>query len=1448
MDCTFCKSEIPTGFHICTTCGHPFSIYSARENLIFSRLATYAPPALVQKVRSAPLLAKERRNVTAMMITVANINSFNKKFSKSNRAKVLNELLDIIAEQIYQYEGSIAKLWDHALLAFFGAPVSHEDDPFRAVYTASVILEKIHAFNMHLIQKNNIQLKVNIVLNTGQILIGNIKPNLKFYFKSLNNTLECIDRAINTVLPESEVILFEDTYGFVRSAVEGTKLEDIFCEKNKENLSLWRVDQINERRDPSYRLPISQNSALIGRKKELELLLELSETVLAGLGRVGLVLGEPGIGKSRLILEWKRQLKSNYQSIPIRWIEARGVSFGQELAYHLIKDLFRSVIEVSASTPESSTKKILSNTISEEVCPDEENLELYLAHLLDLELSAEEESQIHTLKAQELRIKYIQAIQTFFRCLSKKQPIIIILEDLHWADASSIDLLIELISLTASSPILFCLVARQDHDSVGWHLIQAARERIGPRLTEIKLDNLSENESQKLVSQLISTEQIPSNIKNTVLDKSEGNPYFIEELVRMLINEGMLKKNGDTIQDAPIVDTDRIPDSLQGLITARIDRLPEDARLTLRIASILGRSFPEEVIEAVMNEHAPDVELFTQLNTLEAIRMIKVAEVKPTLIYKFNHILLHEAAYHSIIQADRVALHRTVGNALERLYPDQEERLASQLAHHFSQSNDAEKAYHYLDIAGHISLDAYASAEAETYFAKAVKLTTDPKRLAHLYADLGEALAQQSKHREAITTWKKAIENLQLTGDTDHLARVYAWSARSAWWGYDPKRSLDICLEGLKAVEDAEESPAIAYLIHETGRAYLFNNQPDKARAYSEQALEIAKHLNAMDVQAETLATIGILPNIKPQQAIDALELAIKISESNGLYSPASRAYVNLAAVIDNLGEIRRARDYRMRAIRLGMRIGGISDEQLIQQTVTKASIWLADFQDAETRLEKIGLLIKESSSRLTHNARMQTYLEGSLYHFKGEFNKAIDKFTDLMDRSREIGDSLQLFEAHLALAETILEPHLLDEPNNNTGDMEYTLSMLNEIHKQIKHDDVDFQVNYFCLTNDIYTVMNHFDKAREALNKAELAYRDRPSMQDRFRVILSHARLEAGQGNYPKALSLLSQVERLLTKTEGRWWLARVWLEMANIHLKQNEPEDIDQAQNLLRESLAEFREMNVNYYPDIIIEKLRQVKDISRSQAIAHRKLSEELTQAGKVQHNFIPTHSPTIPGYDISGALLPARETSGDFFDFIDLGNDKLGVVIADVGDKGAGAALYMAISRTLIRTYAGENNLQPKDVLKQVNRRILMDTQHGIFLTLVFGILDPAQGTFTYVNAGHNPPILVRKKEDQVSLSHLEKTGTLIGIFEENTWEENQITIKTHEVLVLYTDGITEAQNEREELFGVDRLYQVLDSGFTTTAEKYRNRILESVHSFSEGTPRLDDITLIVISRE
>lgn len=1448
MKCTSCQADLNVGARVCKTCGRPVSANPELEDLYFSRLAANAPSSFVQKVRTAPFLAQEQRTVTGVMFTISNLDEFEQTIPEEERTSILNQALDRFASIIFQYEGTIAKLWQNTVLAFFGAPISHEDDPSRAIHAASHILAEVKEISKDIERSHRIPLRLKLVLNSGPIVIGDIKSNLKFDFRSLSNTLECMDVALRTTIPSCEIILLEDAYRFTKPFANSKKLEEIFCEEISMNLQLFQVEQINTNASNGTRLPLNTSSNLVGRQKELDLLLELSETVLAGLGRVGLLIGEPGIGKSRLIQEWRHEIRSLHQPTRVLWIQAHGLAFGRELAYHLLKELLRRALQVSDNASTKEITNTLKNTLQDMLDVDQDRLFEYLGHLLDLELTDEQEKRIHQLNAVELRNQYLAAARSFLRNLALEQPIVIVLEDLHWADASSVDLLTDLLSLTTSSPILFCLVMRPDRDSYGWALVNRAREQFGPRLTEIPLDHLSDLESQLLVKQLMGINQLPDNIKTTILGKSEGNPFFIEELMRMLINEKVLIKQGQRWVVSPDMDLNKVPDSLQGLLTARIDRLPMEARLTLRIASVIGRNFPEKVIQKVMAEYAPEVQLMEQLSRLESIGMIRVAQVHPELTYKFSHILLHDAAYHSIFPTDRKVLHLTVGSVLETLYSDQKEKLAPQLAHHFDQAEEPEKSLTYLDLAGHVAIDAYANAEAESYFSRAIQLAKDSEQKAHLYTDLGESLAQQAKHREAVQAWKNAIHHHQILGNSDRLARVYAWSARSAWWGYDPRRSLEICLEGLKAVEGVVESPDIAYLIHETGRAYLFNNQPAEARIYSEQALEMARRLDAFDVQAEALATIGILPTTKPEQAIAALEMAVKISESHNLFGPASRAYINLAAVIDNLGEIRLARDYQKRAVQLGNKAGGVSDEWIIQQSIARASLWLADFEDAEILVEQMRQDSRQKDAYLDENTLNRLFLEGSLARFKGDFSTAIETFTDLIDRSRQVHDLERTLQGNLALAEVIIEPHLLEDAKANRSNIDLALSMLSDAIPNDKENRLGQDVATQCLLSKMHTLKNNFTDAEKALEIAIASYQNQPVMQDRVFLVLAQAILEASRENFERAINHLNEGLELFEKMEGRWWRARIWLEMGNVYLKRNEPEDVDQAQNFYREALAEFKNMDVSYYPDIIIEKLRQVKHVSRAQAIAHKKITQELAEAGRVQNTFIPTQSPQIPGYEISGVLLPARETSGDFYDFIDLEDGKLGVVIADVGDKGAGAALYMAMSRTLIRTYAGENKLDPKQVIHHVNRRILVDTQRGIFLTVVFGELDPAKNTFTYVNAGHNPPFLLKKSNGELEITELEKTGTLVGIFQENTWEMKEIHIAPGDTLVLYTDGITEAQNRTGQFYGIERLLNTLRDKINPAAEALRNAILEDVQTFMETSPRLDDITLIVISRE
>jgi tetratricopeptide (TPR) repeat protein len=547
----------------------------------------------------------------------------------------------------------------------------------------------------------------------------------------------------------------------------------------------------------------------------------------------------------------------------------------------------------------------------------------------------------------------------------------------------------------------------------------------------------------------------------------------------MLVNEGVLVKKDNQWLFTSKIDIQKIPNNLQGLLTARIDRLSPEARTILRIASVIGRTFAERVLLKVIKDQAPDLELMEQLSTLESIGMIKVAQVNPELVYKFHHILLHDAAYHSIFEKDLADLHLNVGTALEELYPDQQEQLASALALHFLKGNHAEKALKYLDLAGHVGMDSYAHAEAEIYFNQALQLTDDPVMIAHLYTDLGEALAQQTKHQQAISAWENAIQYHRQLGNTDRLARVYAWMARSAWWGYDPKRSLQICLDGLESLEGIEESPDIAYLIHETGRAFLFNNQPEKAKAYCEQALDIAKRLNAYDVQAEVLATIGILPTIQPEQAIASLEMAIKLSEENKLYRPASRAYINLAAVVDNMGKVSLARDYRKRAIELGNKAGGITDVTMVNQAIASASLWLADFQDAEERIRHMRRVSRQSNAYLDENTLNLLCLEGNLARLKGELPAAIDSFTDLIDRSRQIQDLNHILQGNQALAEVIIESYLLNPERESKANIDIALSVLSDFLQTTEDNSSADKIPLYCLISEIYALKTDFEEAK---------------------------------------------------------------------------------------------------------------------------------------------------------------------------------------------------------------------------------------------------------------------------------------------------------------------------------------------------------------------------------
>ena len=250
---------------------------------------------------------------------------------------------------------------------------------------------------------------------------------------------------------------------------------------------------------------------------------------------------------------------------------------------------------------------------------------------------------------------------------------------------------------------------------------------------------------------------------------------------------------------------------------------------------------------------------------------------------------------------------------------------------------------------------------------------------------------------------------------------------------------------------------------------------------------------------------------------------------------------------------------------------------------------------------------------------------------------------------------------------------------------------------------------------------------------------------------------------------------------------------------------------------------------------------------QSLVYSQISQELRLAGKIQASFLPNKFPTIPGWQLAVTLLPARETSGDFFDVIELSDGRLGILVADVADKGVGAALYMALSRTLIRTYAVDYDAEPEVVFFATNGRLLNDARANLFVTAFYGILDPKTGILTFCNAGHNPPFIIRSAEND-TVDMLKRTGIAIGIDEDATWTQSSTSINLGDILVLYTDGIPDAQNREGSFFGEEKLLEIIQQNNGRSAFEIQNSILEEIEKFAGDTAQFDDITLMILARE
>lgn len=598
--CSNCGSELLPDARFCMQCGQPVMRASPVDDSRFSRIAAAAPEDLVEKMRAAAALEGERRVATILFIDVVGSTAISTKVDVEAWSKIMNDHVDGIIPIIYRYEGTIARLLGDSLLVFFGAPLAHEDDPVRAVMAALEVIEFGQGYADLLRDQLNVSFALRACIHTGTVVINAVREDLKVDFRAMGGAVN-LTSLIKFAAQPMTVLITEETYRFVQPFFDCTALESVHVKGHQEPQAVYRVD--GRRAQPGTGRGIQGLfSPMVGREKELAYLVQLCDAVRAGLGRGVLIVGEPGIGKTRLIAEWKAAVEAEKLPIPALWVEGRGLSFGKDLAYHLLIDLVRSLLGIPYTMEEAEARA--AATIKTRQYFGESMMEVYpyLGHLLSLELESGARQMVNLSDPQVLRNQVYHAVRLMLLAVSSRQPVVIILEDLHWADPSSVDILVRLLPLANAGSILFCMVTRDERDAPGWRLVNVAREILGNNLAEIALKPLSEKDSRKMVSNLLQIESLPERVRRIILDKSEGNPFFVEEVIRMLIaREAILQENGGWVACNDF-DTIEIPDNLNGLLLARIDRLPEEVKMVLRVAAIIGRKFSVRVLERVIKE------------------------------------------------------------------------------------------------------------------------------------------------------------------------------------------------------------------------------------------------------------------------------------------------------------------------------------------------------------------------------------------------------------------------------------------------------------------------------------------------------------------------------------------------------------------------------------------------------------------------------------------------------------------------------------------------------------------------------------------------------------------------------------------------------------------------------------------------------------------------------
>ena len=1152
MNCPNCQSANPEHAKFCMNCGQSLAATTPKPA---PNIDQYIPADLAARLeiaRGQNDKAGERRVITILFCDIKGSTAAAEQLDPEEWTEIMNEAFEHMIRPIYKYEGTVVRLMGDSILAFFGAPLTHEDDPQRAALAALDIQAGMKPFSTDIQSRYRVGFNFRVGIHTGLVVVGEIGSDLRTEYTALGDAVNLAARMEQSATPGT-IQISDETYRLIAPFFEAEPLGEIEVKGKAASVKTWRVLAAKALGGQLRGLE-GLTSPLVGREKEMGLLNQRLLALNQSQGGFVAVVGEAGLGKSTLVAAAKEQGNAQGQA---NWLTGSALSYAHAISYFAWRQIIRQSIGAQESDSAAEVRARFKDQCDCCALPGGDR------PFLEAILAVESEDSLQVVMGYQgdaLIQRVTEATRGYFCGLAAEQPLVLFFDDLHWADDASLHLLLHLVELSQENPILFVCTMRPDETATSREAIRQISEKLTGKFAQIQLAPLEHDETDRLVANLLGRAELPGSIRSLIMEKAEGNPFFVEEVIRSLIETKHLIRENSHWRASGELAGMALPNTLAGVLSARIDRLPEQARQVLQTAAVIGRTFDRRVLENLDQTASLD----QSVTQLQQAGLIQAIEVNQEAQFIFRHALIQDAAYNSILIKRRRALHRRIGEVLEQLFPERLEELSPLLAHHFYTANDP-RALAYSIRAAETAERLYANAEAATHYSHAIEMArrngAEKDQVAQLYLKCADALKADGHHELALENYVEMEVFAREQGDL--MIELESLTARAVMYSiftaiHNPPLAEEMLMRALaiaqqtgdpaiqaklhwnlmlhyvfskildKGIEHGERGVALAraagnheqlaFLLNDLTRAYACTGDFEKGYAVVSEARTLWR---ALDNQAMLADNLGAESEVRfhageYDKALELVEEALQINQATGNLWGQAYDYLELGFVYTDRSEADKAIQTMSESVRFGDLAG------LLASTIgERAELgWVYGcFGNIEKGLALVALALEIAKNKMPGWKALPVAVEVRLHLLNKDIESA-----NLAAKQTPIRPITVAYPRYTILVEMANVELALANKDYATA-----LSICDRLLAQIPKSILPNIAEVFWRRGEALLGMGKIALARESLREARSRAEALNSRQTLWQTLALLAQVEAESGNHTEAQACREQAREIL-------------------------------------------------------------------------------------------------------------------------------------------------------------------------------------------------------------------------------------------------------------------------------------------------------------------------------